>query len=326
MTLETDAMSEPLAPEAAAPAALSATRPFYWSVRRELWENRSVYIAPLAVGGVAMLGFLFGMFRLPNAILALSAAQAAARAAGPADLAATRAATRAVRALAMPYDFSAGVIILTGLIVAVFYCLGALHGERRDRSILFWKSLPVSDLTTVLSKAAVPLVIQPIVVLPIVLAVHLVMLLLSAVILLSRGLDPAVLWTNLPLIQMWLTMAYGLVVLSLWYVPIAGWLLLVSAWARRVPMLWALAAPLGLCLFEFLAFHTRYLWSLLVWRLNGGFAEAFTVGGLGRVPVSRLDQLDPLRFLTNPGLWSGLVFGAACLAACVWLRRRREPI
>jgi ABC-2 type transport system permease protein len=152
------------------------------------------------------------------------------------------------------------------------------------------------------------------------------MLILSTVILLSKGLDPAALWTVLPLIRIWLTMPYGLVVLSLWYVPIAGWLLLVSAWARRVPMLWALAPPLGLCLFEFLAFHTRYLWSLLVWRLNGGFDEAFTVGGLGKVPVSRLDQLDPLRFLANPGLWSGLVFGAACFAACVWLRRRREPI
>nr|MEA2796967.1 type transport system permease protein [Phenylobacterium sp.] len=326
MTLETDAMSESLAPDAAAPAALSATRPFYWSVRRELWENRSVYIAPLAVAGVALLGFLFGMFRLPHAMRALSAAQDAARAAGPADVAAAKAAAKAIHGLAMPYDFSAGVIILTGLIVAVFYCLGALHGERRDRSILFWKSLPVSDLTTVLSKATVPLVIQPIVVFPIVLAVHLVMLLLSTLILLSGGLDPAALWTNLPLIQMWLTMPYGLVVLALWYVPIAGWLLLVSAWARRVPMLWALAPPLGLCLFEFLAFHTRHLWSLLIWRLTGGFDEAFTVGGLGKVPVSRLDQLDPLRFLANPGLWSGLVFGAACLAACVWLRRRREPI
>ena len=326
MTLETDAMSEPLAPDAAAPATLSATRPFYWSVRRELWENRSVYMAPLVVAGVALLGFLFGAFSLPRAMLAVSALQAASRASGPADLATAKAAAKAVHALALPYDFSAGVIILTGLIVAVFYSLGALHGERRDRSILFWKSLPVSDLTTVLSKATVPLVIQPLVVFPIVLAAHLVMLLLSTVILLSKGVDPAALWANLPLMRIWLTMPYGLVVLALWYVPIAGWLLLVSAWARRVPMLWALAPPLGLCLFEFLAFHSRHLWSLLIWRLTGGFDEAFSVGGLGRVPISRLDQIDPLRFLANPGLWSGLVFGAACFAACVWLRRRREPI
>ncbi len=60
-----------------------------------------------------------------------------------------------------PYTFAAGCIMATAFIVGVFYCLDALHGERRDRSILFWKSLPVSDLTTVLSKASIPLVVLP---------------------------------------------------------------------------------------------------------------------------------------------------------------------
>ena len=57
-----------------------------------------------------------------------------------------------------PYDMAAGLLMLDLLIVGVFYCLDALHGERRDRSMLFWKSLPVSDLTTVLAKASIPLV------------------------------------------------------------------------------------------------------------------------------------------------------------------------
>ena len=51
--------------------------------------------------------------------------------------------------------------MLTAFLVGVFYCLDALHGERRDRSILFWKSLPVSDLTTVLAKASVPCRVLP---------------------------------------------------------------------------------------------------------------------------------------------------------------------
>ena len=280
-------------------------------MRRELWENRSVYVAPLAVAGVALFGFLIGTHGLPRTVSAA------------AELGAPR---KAVILLALPYDFAAGVIVLTGLIVAVFYCLGALHGERRDRTILFWKSLPVSDLTTVLSKASIPLLVLPLVVFPIVVATHLVMLLVSTAILLLNGVDPALLWSRLPLIRIWLTLPYGLIVLVLWYAPICAWLLLVSSWARRAPVLWALAPPLGLCLFEFLAFHTRYLWSLLIYRLNGGFAEAFSVGGQGKVPISRLDQLDPLRFLSLPGLWAGLVFGAACFAACVWLRRRNDPI
>ena len=296
---------------AAAPANLGKTRPFYWSVRRELWENRSVCLAPLAVAGVVLFGFLLGTLNLANSVRAASAPHAP---------------HKAIVALVLPYDIAAGAVLMTGLIVAIFYCLGALHGERRDRSILFWKSLPVSDLTTVLSKVAIPLAVVPAVVFPVVLATHLAMLALSVVALLLNGVDPEALWSHLPLGVMWLTLPYGLVVLALWYAPICGWLLLVSAWARRVPILWALAPPLGLSLFEVLAFRTRYIWNLVNYRLQGGFAEAFTVGGQGKTEIIQLSQLDPLRLLGLPGLWAGLVFAAACFAACVWLRRRRDPI
>src|SRR5438132_13703895 len=135
----------PLEPRTVAPAAESPTRPLYWSIRRELWENRSIYIAPLVVAGVFLLGVLISMVYLPErrrATLLL-------------DPAAQRA------AIERPYDVGAILLILTAFLVGVFYCLDALHGERRDRSILFWKSLPVSDLTTVLSKASIPLVVLP---------------------------------------------------------------------------------------------------------------------------------------------------------------------
>ena len=80
----------------------------------------------------------------------------------------------------MPYDIAAMMIIITAFIIGVFYCLDALHSERRDRSILFWKSLPVSDLTTVLSKASVPLAILPLIVLPIVVVMQFIMMLISS--------------------------------------------------------------------------------------------------------------------------------------------------
>src|SRR4029077_929947 len=112
----------------------SATRPFYWSVWREVWENRSLYVAPLIVAVVVVLGFLVstvGLAERRQAVLLL----------GP---------EKARAGIEMPYDVAAMVLIFTAFIVGVFYCLDALYGERRDRSILFWKSLPVSDLTTVL--------------------------------------------------------------------------------------------------------------------------------------------------------------------------------
>src|SRR5207248_2681713 len=118
-------------------------RPFYWSVRRELWENRSLYLAPLIVAGVIIIGFMFsaiGLAERRQAVLLLD------------DPLKTR------TAIEMPYSMAAMMIMFTAFIVAVFYCLDALHGERRERSILFWKSLPVSDFTTVLSKAVVAIV------------------------------------------------------------------------------------------------------------------------------------------------------------------------
>ncbi len=283
------------------PPATSAPRPMYWSVRRELWENRSVYIAPLIVAAVVLVGFLISTITVPRRIGGLS----------PLDL------------VLMPYTIPASMILLTGFIVGVFYCLDALNGERRDRSILFWKSLPVSDLTTVLSKASIPLAVQPLLSFAVALATQLVVLLLSTVVLLLNGIDPAVLWTRLPL-QMPLVMFYGLIVHVLWFAPIYGWLLLVSAWARRATFLWAALPFFAAFAIEKVAFGTSGVASMLKYRLEGAMVEAF-VDNAARVPILRLSQLDPFGFLSSPGLWIGLVFAAACLAAAVRLRRSREP-
>src|SRR5437660_9233247 len=150
------------------PGYNAATQPFYWSMRRELWENRSIYIAPLIVAAVVLFGFLVSTIGMPErrrAVLLLDPAK-----------------QRAL--IGQPYDVAAMMLIFTAFIVGVFYCLDALHGERRDRSILFWKSLPVSDVTTVLSKASVPLVILPLTIFGIIVLVQFLMLLWSSAILL----------------------------------------------------------------------------------------------------------------------------------------------
>src|SRR5437867_8784109 len=87
------------------------------------------------------------------------------------------------------------MLIFTAFIVGVFYCLDSLHGERRDRSILFWKSLPVSDLTTLLSKVTIPLAVLPLVTFAIVVVTQFIMLLISTAALLSSGLA-ATTWAN----------------------------------------------------------------------------------------------------------------------------------
>jgi ABC-2 type transport system permease protein len=297
-----------------APAGMSATRPMYWSVRRELWENRSIYIAPMAAGVVYLLGFMISLIWLPRSMRELAAQHP----------------VNPQVALAMPYSHAAMLLMVTAFIVGIFYSLDALHGERRDRSILFWKSLPVSDLTTVLSKASIPLVVLPLLVFAITVPLQLLMRLLATAVLLLGGGGAAPLWTQLPLFQLELVLLYSLTVIALWHAPFYGWLLLVSGWARRAPFLWAVLPPLVIGVFERIAFRTSYFGSLLHQRFGGFIAAAFDLKDKNGVTLDPhfipLTQLAPGRFLSSPGLWIGLIVAAALLAAAVRLRRYREPI
>ena len=278
----------------------------YWSVQRELWENRSIYLAPLAVAGLILLGFLINMLQ-PRLWVAVGNGTMHQR-----------------QLAAQPYEFAGLLIMGTTFVVAIFYCLDALHGERRDRSILFWKSLPVSDLTTVLSKASIPIVVLPLLTFAITVVVQWIMVLMSSAVLLGSGLSVATLWTPLSLSQSWLGLLYHLVTVhSLWYAPIFGWLLLVSAWARRAPILWAVLPILAISLVEKIAFNTTHFAAMVANRIAGG-AEAVTVPGGS--PMDPMTHLTPGHFLASPGLWIGLAMAAAFLAGAVRLRRSQGPI
>jgi ABC-2 type transport system permease protein len=227
-------------------------------------------------------------------------------------------------AIATHYDIAAGLMMLTAMLVGAFYCLGALHNERRDRSILFWKSLPVSDLTAVLAKASIPIVILQLLAFAITFVTQLIMLLLSSLVLWVNGLSVATLWTQLSFPRMsWLLLYHLVTVHALWYAPFYGWLLLVSAWARRAAFLWATLPLLAIGVVEKIVFHTAHLGTMLENRLGGG-AEALTMPG--RMPMDPITRLTPGAYLTSPGLWLGLLFTALCLAAAVRLRRYRGPI
>jgi len=217
-------------------------------------------------------------------------------------------------------------MIFTVFIVGVFYCLDALHGERRDRSILFWKSLPVSDLTTVLSKVTIPLVVLPLIAIAIIVCVQLVMVLETGAVLIFHGMSPATTWAHVPFFQSWLVLLYGLVAIALWHAPIYGWLLLVSGWARRATFLWAVLPLLAIGIFEKITFNTSHFAALVKDRLLGFAPNAFDFQGRDHPTISSLAQLTPGRYLSSPGLWIGLLFAVAFLAAAVRLRRYRGPI
>ena len=309
MSSPVNAPESPLAGQASAPATAAATRPMVWSIRRELWENRSVTLGMLVVAAVVLFGFSISTIHLPGRMRA-------ALASDPVQQHAT---------IDKPYTIAAVAMMLTAFIVAVFYCLDALHSERRDRSILFWKSLPVSDLTTVLSKASIPLVVLPLLTFAIITATQLVMLLLSSAVLVAAGVDTRALWTEVKFLHSSLAQLYALIVMALWYAPIYGWLLVMSAWARRAAFLWAVLPVLAIGVIEKIAFNTPYTAKLLKDRFIGWHAQAFVPDAHGAA-LDPLTQLDPMKFLNSPGLWLGLLFAAAFLAAAVRLRRTRQPI
>jgi ABC-2 type transport system permease protein len=307
MSTPSNAMSESFQAQSVAPAAFPATRAFYWSVRRELWENRSIYIAPLAVAAVALFAFLMGAIGgIWEKSLRIDSAHASDAVTGP-------------------YDMAAGLLMLTCIVVSVFYCLDVLHSERRDRSILFWKSLPVSDLTTVLAKASIPLVVLPLLTFVIIVAIHSIMLLLSSLILLGSGQSVAAMWTKLSFFRMsMLTLYHILTAHALWPLPVYCWLLLVSGWARRATVLWAAVPLVAIGGVELIVFRTWHFAELVGSRLIGA-APAFDSPD-NMFPSGPMTHMAAGTFLGSAGLWIGLAVSAVFLGAAVRLRRYQGPI
>lgn len=288
-------------------AALSATRPFYWSLQREFWEFRSIYLAPTFIAAAFLFGFVISMFRLPAKL----------RVADP---------MQQQKLIQQPYEFAAIAVMLATFLVALYYCLESLHAERRDRSILFWKSLPVSDLTTVLAKASIPIVILPLLDFVLTVIVHCVMVAIHAVVLGASGFGATAAWSGLNLSTMWVMLLYHLVAIhALWFAPFYAWMLLVSAWARRAVLLWATLPLLTLGILERIAFTNSNVLKLFTYRITGA-PEGIPFSDGNMAMGHSMHMLPFWRFMLDPGLWFGLLVTAGLLFAAARIRRTRGPI
>jgi len=289
---------------------MTPTWAFYWCVRREIWENRSIYVAPLVLAAVFLFGFLVTLGRLPKHVRDAS----------------SLAPEHYRHAIAVHYNISGGAMMLMAVLVSVFYCIDALYGERRDRSILFWKSMPVSDFTTVLSKASLPIVIIPLIATAAGIALQIVMLLLSTLVLAGSGLDVARYWSALAPLQMWwLLLVHIMTAHALWPAPVYAWLILVSGWARRAVLLWAALPIIAIGLLETIVFRTWHFAILVGSHLIGAPNEASS-GGPERFPTDPMAYHSAFHLLGSAGMWIGLLLTGVFLAAAVRLRRDRGPI
>ncbi|HLV87688.1 MAG TPA: hypothetical protein VKV39_11960 [Candidatus Sulfotelmatobacter sp.] len=309
MSTHSNAMPEAaVGTQAAAMSPLSPIHSFYWSVRRELWEYRSIYVAPTIVAGLVLLGFIVSL-SLPRHLTAVSGIHKTHESGDPLQA----------------YDFAGLMFMLTQMLVAAFYCLDCLYGERRDRSILFWKSMPVSDLTAVLAKAAIPFVIIPMLMGAFIVATQAIMFAVHSLVWVATGQSLASLYAQVPLFSLWVLNFYHLLAVhTYWYAPFYAWLMLASAFAPRAPLLWATLPPLVVGGLERIIFGTTHFGHLLLYRFAGGGEDS--IPPAGGMPIDPMTHLTPVRFLITPSLWTGLILSVILLAIAVRLRRSRAPI
>lgn len=316
MNTQSSAMGEALGAQALATAEISTAQRLYWSVRRELWENRWLYLVPLGVAAVFLIGFFISTVHLPAAVRSMQMAGAQHQHNGISG-------RLEAHLFAGPYDIASSLMMGLAILMSIFYSSDALHGERRDRSILFWKSMPVSDTTTVLAKATIPILVVPLFVCAVAFVMWWIMLLASSAALLGRGMSPTWLWAQLPLFQMWGLLLWHIVTAhALWPAPVYCWLLLVGGWARRAVLLWAALPVLVIGVLEKLAFNTSHF-AMLVGRRLIGDSPSMADIPQNAFPTNPMTHITAGRFLVSPGLWIGFLICAVFLGAAIRLRRSR---
>lgn len=312
-----------------------------WLIKREFWEHKGGFLwAPVVVGAImaafvaatTFIATLKGNFEMningqtiTNLKSMLNTEEKAA----------------ALSGFTKGYMLSASPLMLVLAFVAFFFCLSALYDERKDRSVLFWKSLPVTDGATVLSKVAIALGVAPIITMAVatITALTVALLLCTGAAIMGLNVFGEVL--SSPAFYLAPLQLAGMIpVYALWALPTVGWLLMVSAWARSNPFLWAVGVPLLLlALIAWLKKIFSFNWDI------GWFAEHIIGRGLlGFIPggwfdgseehvsfkqaMSELDmgQLLSLSWaqFSTPNMWIGVAVGAAMIYAAIRIRRWKD--
>lgn len=314
-----------------------------WLVQREYWENKGMlFWAPAVVGGL-MVAFSALMLIIGNNMQAKFNGDSLSHFHSMTVI--ERHDMASAFGAAFPMMGTPLYILMAFLIF--FYCLGALYDDRRDRSILFWKSLPVSDTNTVLSKAVVALLGVPLMVAAIAFVVSITITLMGAFALTLHGAN--VFGDLVSSTNFWLSpfrMLSLVPVYMLWALPTVGWLLLVSSWARSKVFLWAVGTPLMTGALVAWANHAfgmgiriEWFFSQVVLRLLGSvlpgawfmFDESARnamqhAPGMHNDPTAQISGFFNQAYasLGSPTLWIGAVAGVAMIAGAIYLRRWRE--
>jgi len=315
---------------------------FYWLVKREFWEHRGGLLwTPVIVGGVFLLLNLMGI--ITGEVMG-----------GRHGFNITLGSSNNMNLLARALDQQSMATVGAGLdmvmysptmiigmvlgFVVFFYCLGALYDDRRDRSLLFWKSLPISDTATVLSKVVAATVVAPLIAIIVGTLTGILMLLMFAIALSLHGVSVWHLLTLSHPFQVIANLVGSIPLYVVWALPTVGWLLLCSAWSRSKPFLWAVVLPVAVGIvigwFNLLGtvdVQNSWYWRHVVGRVllsvfpGGWLTQVQNIGGDDPAEVlSSLGVMHTYAVLGSPNIWIGVAAAAAMLAGAIWFRRWRD--
>ena len=330
--------------------SISPANKMQWLIRRELWEHKGMLVWTPALIGIVMtvLGALVTIATIAKTkmrtALIVNGEEVSwstvfnTRTFGPRR-------TEIIDAVANNYTYAAAPLFLALGFLVFFYCLSALHEDRRDRSVLFWKSLPISDAQTVLSKAAIALLVAPLIVAAAASVTSLLLVLILSGVLAVNGIHVFAELLATPGLYLGPLRVFGLLpVYCLWALPTVGWLLMVSSWAKSKVFLWAVGVPLLLLILAVWAGKLTQTESGVDWIQMNVIGRAL----LGTLPGSwylfepdLLPQMHALAeggshatrtdvfsnswsSLASPAVWLGAAAGTALIYAAIRLRRWRE--
>jgi ABC-2 type transport system permease protein len=296
-------------------------------IKRELWEHRAIFVTPIAIASIVTLGTLMalmlaGEFR-QELDLAIFGAQ---NVVGEMER----------RAFLTAFFGGTSWLFLLGLgVLSIFYALDSLYAERKDKSILFWRSLPVTDAETVLSKLLTAAFVIPAVAIAGIIVTHLVNLVIMSIWIATKGGSAGVLiWGSVPFFDNWMATILVIYASAIWMSPFLGWFLFVSAWTKRSPFMVAFLPLVLIPLIEGIFLRSSHF-AEAVWA-RGAQIPLFQAGidveeffdedniQLSEEMISLLTHIDLGRFFSSIDTWIGIIVCGLLTTAAIYVRRYRD--
>lgn len=294
---------------------------FKMNIKKELWEfNKLLFWVPLII--VAMIvaapllqlliieeyqmnSMLEGLTQLQHHIL---------------DDEFSRFSFAAMSGLFVPF-------MIVALLVQLYYFLVSLFDERRDLSIYFWRSMPISDFSTIGYKLFTGMLVIPAVfMLAATAALFIVALFaLIACLVLSTSFDISLwhIWGNVNFFSNLALTWLSLIPFVLWLFPLFAWLMLASMFANKAPFLWALLPVVIVILVETFIVHYFHLDSLFFTSILADYFGISDNTLRSSFTHEAAMHLMPIKVLVSKVNVVAIAIGLGFMYLTYWLRVNR---